>query len=371
MMIGDGRAGVPVRAPDGHVRDAVGSEAIRVRGLRKSYGRIEAVRGLDLTVQRGETVALLGPNGAGKTTTVEILEGHRSRTGGQVRVLGADPRHPTRAWRARIGLVLQSTRMPPELTVSELVARFAAFYPAPREVGETIDLVGLTAKRRTRVGRLSGGQQRRLDVALALVGDPELVFLDEPTTGFDPQARRQAWSMLDTFRTLSKTVLLTTHYLDEAEALAGRIAVVVDGRIAAEGTPATLGGRDSAPCEVRFRRPKGLTPAVWAGAAAVSESPDGMVTLRTADPVGVLGPLLDWARMRGVGLPGLEVRRPSLEDVYLAITGGLAVTDGLAIRGDLAVTDGLAIRGGLAVTDGPAVAGGLAAGPEQRREDRG
>ncbi|MBT8228333.1 MAG: ABC transporter ATP-binding protein [Dactylosporangium sp.] len=320
-------AGAPGPAPDGPARDEAGGQAIRVRGLRKCYGRVEAVRGLDLTVRRGEIAALLGPNGAGKTTTVEILEGHRSRTSGDVQVLGADPRRPTREWRARIGLVLQSTQMPAELTVGELVARFAAFYPSPRDVDETIELVGLTAKRRARAGRLSGGQQRRLDVALALVGDPELVFLDEPTTGFDPQARRQAWSMIDTLRTLSKTVLLTTHYLDEAEALADRIAVVVDGRIAAEGTPATLGGRDSAPCEVRFCRPERLDPAVLDLVAASAEGSltvvGGVVTLRTADPAGVLGPLLDWARAHGTELPGLEVRRPSLEDVYLAITGGL------------------------------------------------
>ncbi len=314
-----------------------------MRGLRKRYGRVDAVRGLDLTVRRGEIVALLGPNGAGKTTTVEILEGHRRRTGGDVQVLGADPQRPTAAWRARIGLVLQSTRMPPELTVGELVTRFAGFYPSPRDVDETIELVGLAAERRTRAGRLSGGQQRRLDVALALVGDPELVFLDEPTTGFDPQARRQAWSMIDMLRTLSKTVLLTTHYLDEAEALADSIAIVVDGRIAAEGTPATLGGRDTAPCEVRFRRPERLDPAVLARTVADSGGStttgsggstttgsggstttalDGAVTLRTDDPVGVLGPLLDWARAHHTELPGLEVRRPSLEDVYLAITGG-------------------------------------------------
>jgi ABC-2 type transport system ATP-binding protein len=323
MVIGDRHATRPARhAPPAEPAE---QQVIRVCGLRKSYGRVEAVRGLDLTVRRGEIVALLGPNGAGKTTTVEILEGHRARTGGDVQVLGVDPQHPTRRWRARIGLVLQTTRMPPELTVGELVARFAALYPAPRDRDETIELVGLTDQRRTRAGRLSGGQQRRLDVALALVGDPELVFLDEPTTGFDPQARRQAWSMISTLRSLSKTVLLTTHYLDEAEALADRIAVVVDGRIAAEGTPATLGGRDHAPCEVRFRRPDGFDPAVLARAAAsadgVATAAGGVTTLRTADPVGVLGPLLDWARARGAELPGLEVRRPSLEDVYLAITG--------------------------------------------------
>jgi ABC-2 type transport system ATP-binding protein len=318
-------AGDPGEISDSRDRDDAEQQVIRVRGLRKRYGRVEAVRGLDLTARRGEIVALLGPNGAGKTTTVEILEGHRSRTGGDVLVLGVDPQRPTPAWRARIGLVLQSSQMPPELTVSELVARYAAFYPAPRDVDETIELVGLTAKRRTRAGRLSGGQQRRLDVALALVGDPELVFLDEPTTGFDPQARRQAWSMIEMLKHLSKTVLLTTHYLDEAEALADWIAIIVDGRVAAEGIPATLGGRDSAPCEVKFCCPEGLDPSILTRAAASAEdftTANGVVTLQTADPVGTLWPLLDWARAHGSELPGLEVRRPSLEDTYLAITGG-------------------------------------------------
>ena len=328
MVNGDGQAEQPAGGPDqarnGDLLDGC-EPAIRVRGLRRRYGRVEAVRGLDLTVRCGEIVALLGPNGAGKTTTVEILEGHRSRHAGDVRVLGTDPQCPTPAWRARIGLVLQSSRMSSELTVRELVARFATFYPAPRDVEETIELVGLTAKRRTRAGRLSGGQQRRLDVALALVGDPELVFLDEPTTGFDPEARRQTWSMIETLRYLSKTVLLTTHYLDEAEALADRVAVVVDGQVVAQGTPATLGGRDSASCEVRFCCPDGLDPALLACATSTVTGPavGEMVTLRTADPVGTLGPLLDWAREHATGLPGLEVRRPSLEDVYLAILSDL------------------------------------------------
>ncbi|MFI8086822.1 ABC transporter ATP-binding protein [Streptomyces sp. NPDC086080] len=302
----------------GGAEDGSPDPAVRVRGLRKSYGTFEAVRGLDLTVRRGEVFALLGPNGAGKTTTVEILEGSRHRSGGDVRVLGADPARPTSAWRARIGLVLQASRMPPELTVRELVARHAGFYPAPRDVDETIELIGLAGKRDCRAGRLSGGQQRRLDVALALVGDPELVFLDEPTTGFDPAARRQAWSMIEALRDLGKTVFLTTHYMDEAEALADRLAVVVGGRVVAEGTPATLGGRETMPCEIRFLRPERIDPGLLEGAtpAAAGEP----VTLRAADPVGRLGPLMDWARANGTGLPGLEVRRPSLEDIYLAVT---------------------------------------------------
>ncbi len=306
---------------DGRAEDGDGAppdEAVRVRGLRKSYGTVEAVRGLDLTVRRGEVFALLGPNGAGKTTTVEILEGHRHRGGGEVSVLGTDPARATAAWRARVGLVLQTSRMPPELTVRELVTRQAGFYPAPRGVDETIELIGLSGQRDRRAGRLSGGQQRRLDVALALVGDPELVFLDEPTTGFDPAARRQAWSMIETVRELGKTVLLTTHYLDEAEALADRLAVVADGRVVALGTPATLGGRETMPCEIRFRRPEGMPPALLAGAAPAAAGET--VTLRTPDPAGRLGPLLDWARDNGTGLPGLEIRRPTLEDVYLAVT---------------------------------------------------
>ncbi|MFE9097972.1 ABC transporter ATP-binding protein [Streptomyces sp. NPDC007264] len=298
--------------------DDLPDQAIRVRGLRKSYGTFEAVRGLDLTVRRGEVFAFLGPNGAGKTTTVEILEGNRHRSGGDVRVLGVDPARPTAAWRARVGLVLQSSRMPPELTVRELVARHAGYYPAPRDVDETIELIGLAGERHCRVGRLSGGQQRRLDVALALVGDPELVFLDEPTTGFDPAARRQAWSLIEAVRELGKTVFLTTHYMDEAEALADRVAIVVRGQVVALGPPATLGGRETMPCEIRFRRPEGMDPALLDGATPAEVGRP--VTLRTADPVGRLGPLMDWARARGTGLPGLEVRRPSLEDIYLAVT---------------------------------------------------
>jgi ABC-2 type transport system ATP-binding protein len=305
------------RVPD----PAPGEPVVRVRGLRKSYGDVAAVRGIDLDVQLGEVFALLGPNGAGKTTTVEILEGYRRRTAGDVTVLGVDPAHPTLEWRARIGLVLQASKMPPELTVEELVSRYAGFYPAPRDVGETIELVGLAEKRRSRAGRLSGGQQRRLDVALALVGDPELVFLDEPTTGFDPAARRQAWQMVANLRRLGKTVLLTTHYMDEAEALADRVAIVVGGRIVAEGPPSTLGGRENAPCEIRFRRPPGWDPALLPKGVRPAYRND-FVTLETADPVPVLGPVLDWVRRAGVDLLGLEVRRPSLEDVYLAATAG-------------------------------------------------
>jgi ABC-2 type transport system ATP-binding protein len=300
------------RPPKGRDADAV----IRVQGLRKSYGALEAVRGIDLTVLPGETFAFIGPNGAGKTTTVEVLEGYRRRTAGTVEVLGEDPASPSPEWKARIGIVLQTSRMPPELTVRELVARQATYFPSPRHIDETIELVGLHDKSDTRAGKLSGGQQRRLDVALALIGDPELLFLDEPTTGFDPAARRKAWSMIEDLRSLGKTVFLTTHFMDEAEALADRVAVVVGGAIVAEGTPETLGGRDKAPCEIRFRQPHGMDPALTLGARIEA----GMASITTVDPVGRLGPVFDWARDNGVELAELEVRRPSLEDIYLELT---------------------------------------------------
>jgi ABC-2 type transport system ATP-binding protein len=264
--------------------------------------------------------AFLGPNGAGKTTTVEILEGYRRRDAGEVRVLGADPAHPTLAWRARIGLVLQASHMPPELTVRELVERYAGYYPRPRDVGETIALVGLGDKRKTRAGRLSGGQLQRLDVALALVGDPDLLFLDEPTTGFDPAARRHAWHLVESLKPLGKTVFLTTHYMDEAEALADRVAIIAAGVIVAEGTPQALGGRQDAPAEIRFRRPPGMDPAAMLGAGVRAD--DGWVSFRTAQPARALRILEDWSSEQGTELTGLEVRRPSLEDIYLRLVGG-------------------------------------------------
>jgi ABC-2 type transport system ATP-binding protein len=226
-------------------REVGGPDAvIEVSGLRMSYDGLEAVRGIDLRVRRGEIFTFLGPNGAGKTTTVEILEGHRRRTGGNVQVLGADPEHADRSWRARVGVVLQTSRVEQDLTVRECLELYAGYYPAPRSVSEVIKLVGLKSKANARGKQLSGGQQRRMDVALALIGDPELVFMDEPTTGFDPSARRAAWEMIDGLRELGKTIFLTTLYMDEAEALADRIAVLSAGRIVAEGTPGTLGGRD-------------------------------------------------------------------------------------------------------------------------------
>jgi ABC-2 type transport system ATP-binding protein len=293
--------------------------AVRVQCLGKRYGDVEVVRGINLTVQSGEIFAFLGPNGAGKSTTVEILEGYRRRSGGTVSVLGTDPATPTLAWRARIGVVLQTSRMPAELTVLELVERYAGFYPHPRGVDETIELVGLRDKRRSRAGKLSGGQLRRLDVALAIVGDPELLFLDEPTTGFDPAARHQAWDLVRGLRQMGKTVFLTTHFMDEAQALADRVAVIVAGEIVAQGSPDTLAGRDTAAIEITFQRAPRTEPPIPTE-ASVQTSGDH-VTIHTTDPVHVLGVLLDWARQQGVDLPGLEVRRPSLEDVYLKLTG--------------------------------------------------
>src|SRR5262249_46184101 len=234
---------------------AVPDSVITVSGLRKSYGDLEAVRGLDLEVERGEVFAFLGPNGAGETTTVEILEGYRSRSGGEVDVLGTDPANATRAWRQRVGIVLQQCRMQPELTVRETLDLYAGYYDAPRPVDETIELVGLGEKADDRARKLSGGQQRRLDVAMALIGDPELIFLDEPTTGFDPSARRQAWSVISNLRRLKVTVFLTTHYMEEAQTLADRVAIISAGRIVAQGPPAELGGREEAPTRISFALP--------------------------------------------------------------------------------------------------------------------
>ena len=303
--------------PNGGSRRANTPMVISVRGLVKSYGDYQAVAGIDLDVREGEIFALLGPNGAGKTTTLEMLEGYRRRDAGTVTVLGRDPEEATLDWRARIGLVLQASTMPAELTVAELVDRYASYYPHPRDVDETIELVGLTEKRNARAGRLSGGQQRRLDVALALVGDPELVFLDEPTTGFDPAARRAAWSMIEDLRSLGKTILLTTHYMDEAEALADHIAILVAGQVAAEGSPATIGGRDHAPVEIRFLAPDDFEPPVLSGLDL--ERDGDHLRVRSADAVQTVGELVDWARATGTDLAGLEVRRPTLEDIYLTL----------------------------------------------------
>jgi ABC-2 type transport system ATP-binding protein len=276
--------------------------AILVEELRKSYGEHEAVRGISFHINEGEVFGLLGPNGAGKTTTVEILEGYRERDGGRVDVLGFDPARAQRAYRERIGVVLQQSQLWSNLTVRETHRLFAGYYREPRDVDEVIDLIGLGPKRDARVKTLSGGQKRRLDLGVALVGDPDLVFLDEPTTGFDPAARRAAWEMIRSLRSLGKTILLTTHYLDEAEQLADRVAVLREGRIVREGTPAELTG-DTSETEVRYRR-------------------NGQeVVLRTTEPTKLLHELTQEALAEGRELDGLTVRRPTLEDVYLALTG--------------------------------------------------
>jgi ABC-2 type transport system ATP-binding protein len=277
--------------------------AIVVRGLRKAYGQLEAVRGVDFEIREGEVFGLLGPNGAGKTTTVEILEGYRSRDAGDVSVLGHDPERPGADFRQRIGVVLQQSELWPNLTVRETHSIFAGYYRRARNVDEVIELVGLQEKRDARVKTLSGGQKRRLDLGVALVGDPDLVFLDEPTTGFDPAARRAAWEMIRSLRSLGKTVLLTTHYLDEAEQLADRVAVLRQGRIVRVGTPRELTSSELE-VEIRYRR-------------------NGEeVLLRTSEPTRVLHELTSAAVARGEELERLEVRRPTLEEVYLSLTGG-------------------------------------------------
>jgi len=275
--------------------------AVAARGLRKSYDDHEALRGIEFTIEPGEVFALLGPNGAGKTTTVEILEGYRRRDSGTVEVLGEDPQHASRSWRERVGVVLQSSSLYPNLTVMESLRTFAGYYPTPRDVDEVAQIVGLVEKRDARVRTLSGGQKRRLDLGLALIGDPELIFLDEPTTGFDPGARRNAWDTIRNLRSLGKTILLTTHYLDEAEQLADRVAVLRDGLIVREGTPAELTG-GAVETEIRYLR-------------------EGKEVIeRTRDPTRRLHELTAEALARGEELDELEVRRPSLEDVYLELT---------------------------------------------------
>jgi ABC-2 type transport system ATP-binding protein len=299
-------------------------DAVRVQGLTKSYGDVQAVAGIDFDIGHGEVFALLGPNGAGKTTTVEILEGYRKRDGGEVTVLGQDPGKGGHDLKSRVGIVLQATGIDPYLTVAETVAMYSGYYPHPRPVGEVVELVGLKEKRDTRVVKLSGGQQRRLDVAIALAGDPELLFLDEPTTGFDPSARRGAWEVVKNLATLGKTVLLTTHYMDEAQYLANRVAVIAAGRIVAQGAPDTLAGRDVATTRVRFRLPDGAAlPPDLPALRTLGE----FTELTTDDPFPVLHRLLGWALDRKVELDGLEVSRPSLEDVYLQLTGTASVEE--------------------------------------------
>jgi ABC-2 type transport system ATP-binding protein len=291
---------------------------IDVGSLTKSYGDNLAVGGVDLTVGAGEVFALLGPNGAGKTTIVEILEGHRDRTSGTVSVLGHDPGRGELELRRRVGIVLQSTGVERFLTVGEVVDQFRSFYPHPRPRDEVLDAVGLAARRDERVGRLSGGQQRRLDVAVGLAGDPELLFLDEPTTGFDPGARREAWEMVRNLRHLGKTVFLTTHYMDEAQALADRVAVIAAGKIVAQGRPDSLAGRQRMDATVSFTLPDGVQPPAGLGLA-----PDehGRWAGPSAEPTRLLAELAPWALAEGVTLGRLQVLQPTLEDVYLSLIG--------------------------------------------------
>ena len=296
---------------------------ISVRGLAKRYGGQEAVAGIDLEVRRGEIFAFLGPNGAGKTTTVEILEGFQQHTAGQVSVLGHNPATAGGAWRDRVGVVLQESEPEPGLSVRECLALYAGFYRAPRDIDETIALVGLTERASAISTTLSGGQRRRLDFALALIGDPELVFLDEPTTGFDPSARRAAWQIVAGLRKLGKTIFLTTHYMDEAEYLADRITVLSAGRIVAEGTPATLGGRNHMTTAISFTLPdhvhaRDLPPEL---SPLTEPGPGGSTVLHSNCPLVHLQILGNWALGRGFDLPGLDVRRPTLEEVYLSLTG--------------------------------------------------
>ena len=296
--------------------------AIEVDGLRKAYGDVEAVRGISFAVVPGEVFCLLGPNGAGKTTTTEILEGYRARSAGNVRVLGHDPEHGERALRERVGIVLQEAAAQAELTVAEVLTMYGRYYPRRRPPAELLELVGLDGRADDRVKLLSGGQKRRLDLALALVGDPDVLFLDEPTTGFDPSARRQAWSTIKDLCALGKTVFLTTHFMDEAQALADRVAVMVAGRIVALGTPAEIGGRDVAPTEISFTLPSSVALADLPdlGAARVSERAPGRLLVVSDDGVRTAHAITGWALERGHELRGFAVSQPSLEDIYLRLT---------------------------------------------------
>ncbi len=312
----DGPSALEPSAGRGPAHGATPPLAVEVRGLTKSYGGTAVLRGVDFAIAPGEIFALLGPNGAGKTTAVEILEGFRRRDGGSVRVLGEDPADESLALRSRIGVVLQANGVDPYLSVAETLAMFASIYPHPRPVDEVIDLVGLGAQRDARVVRLSGGQQRRLDVAVALVGDPELLFLDEPTTGFDPSARREAWEVIKNLAALGKTVLLTTHYMDEAQYLADAVAVIAQGRIVARGTPATIGNRSRRRARVRFSVADGASPP----ARLAGTGGPGEYAFDTEDATADLHELTTWALEGGHPLEGLEVTRPTLEDVYLELT---------------------------------------------------
>jgi ABC-2 type transport system ATP-binding protein len=292
---------------------------IEIVGLHKSYGDVEAVAGIDLSVDRGEVFALLGPNGAGKTTTTEILEGYLAPTHGSTSVLGHDPVKGEQDLKRRIGIVLQSTGVDKFLTVRETIEMYGGYYPQQRPTEEVIEVVGLSEKTGARVGQLSGGQQRRLDVAIALAGDPELLFLDEPTTGFDPNARRNAWEMVKNLASIGKTVWLTTHFMDEAQYLADRVAVLAKGLIVAEGTPDSIAGRDQMRTTVRFRPPAGApVPPAWGQVP----TGDGVFVIEAEDATRVVHEVTGWAIENDVALEMLEVTQPSLEDVYLQLTGG-------------------------------------------------
>ncbi len=309
--------------------------AITVENLHKSYSRFEAVRGVSFEVAEGEVFCLLGPNGAGKTTTVEILEGYREATSGRVRVLGHDPARTEPRMYERVGIVLQECGVQDDLSVSEILAMYASYYAHPRPIAEIIDLVELAAKRDARVKTLSGGQRRRLDLALALVGDPELIFLDEPRTGFDPSARRQAWSTIRALCSLGKSVFLTTHFMDEAQELADRVAVMVGGQIVAAGAPGDLGGRDRAPTQIRFELPPGVDAASLPdlGRARVSVTASRVVVV-SEDGLVATNRLSGWAIEGGYDLAGFSVSQPTLEDVYLSLTepDGHVTTTAEAIR---------------------------------------
>ena len=309
--------------------DSANGTAISVENLSMRYGDNEAVRGITFEVAAGEVFGFLGPNGAGKTTTIEILEGYRKRTGGQASVLGTDPGRPTRRWRERIGLVLQECELDPTLTVREIVTLFSGFYPSPRSVDETIELVGLADKREARVGTLSGGQRRRVDVAVGIIGDPDLVFLDEPTTGFDPSARRDAWNMIEGLQELGKTIFLTTHYMDEAQHLADRVAILRRGELVAMGDLDQIGAGLGARSVIRFRMPAGvsaddLRPILE---APVDLSGD-LATVTVESPQRPLHRLTGWAEERGILLEGLEAMHPTLEDMFLELTADSDRTDG-------------------------------------------
>jgi ABC-2 type transport system ATP-binding protein len=294
-----------------------------------SYGDFEAVRGISFEVRAGEVFAFLGPNGAGKTTTIEILEGYRERSGGDATVLGVDPGSPTGAWRKRIGLVLQECKLEPEFTVTETLRLYASFYPAPLEVDRVLELVGLLEKRDERIGRLSGGQQRRVDVGLGIIGDPELLFLDEPTTGFDPTARRSAWRMIEDLRALGKTIFLTTHYMDEAQQLADRVAILRRGQLAAVGTTADIGAGLGAETRISFRLPHGVDPAELERLlGAEIEFEEGLTTTQIASAQRALLSLTSWAEQRGVVLEELQAIRPTLEDMFLELTAESESADG-------------------------------------------